>query len=156
MAINLKNYTSNVPAGQSISKLEKKLVEAGASDISKSYKDGVCVSVRFRLEIKNNTGIKIPMFFELPARVENAYKVFLSQRTYAPNEKAKQDMREQAEKTAWKIVAEWVEIQISMVLLEQADIMQVFLPYSFDVKTNTTFYEKLKENNFKGLLTAGE
>jgi hypothetical protein len=98
MAINLKNYTSSVPAGQSISKLENKLVEAGASDISKSYKDGVCIAIRFRLEIQNKTGLKMPMFFELPARVENAYNVFLSQRTYTPNDKAKKEMRQQAEK----------------------------------------------------------
>jgi hypothetical protein len=36
--LNLKNYTSTVPAETSMARLEQKLVLAGATDISKSMK----------------------------------------------------------------------------------------------------------------------
>ena len=55
------------------------------------------------------------------------------------------DFREQAQRTAWKILQDWVEVQMSMIKLKQADPMQIFLPY---VVTNdgTTVYARLTEN----------
>lgn len=68
--MNLKNYTSEVPAITSMGRIERCLVEAGATDISKKYLEGVCRAIRFRMPI-NNT----PIFFELPARVDSCFKV---------------------------------------------------------------------------------
>lgn len=147
---NLKNYTSEVPAITSMGRIEKALVEAGASDISKKYADGVCSAVTFRIPVNN-----IPMFFLLPARADACFKILWgSMNAQGQRQANKRKWQEQAERTAWKIIADWVDIQLSMIQLEQAELMQVFLPYAYDPASDQTFYEKLKTSNFK-MLTNG-
>lgn len=58
---------------------------------------------------------------------------------------------EQAERTSWKLLHEWVHIQITMIAMEQAEALQVFLPYAYDSKKDETFFERLKGNGFKQL-----
>ena len=142
---NLKNYTSEVPAITSIGKIERYLVEAGATDISKKYEDSVCIAIRFRMLVNLRA-----LFFELPARVDACYKVLWAE-VKRPNADTKTRIRQQAERTAWKIIADWVQIQLSMIQLEQAELMQVFLPYVFNPATEQTFYNQLKETGFKSL-----
>lgn len=144
--MNLKNYTSTVPATTSMGKIEQNLVAAGATDISKKYEDGICVAITFRMMVNNQ-----PLFFKLPARVEHCFQVFWKQ-VKRPQPDTKKRIREQASRTAWKIIADWVEIQLSMILLEQALPLQVFLPYVYDPTSEQTFFEKLEQTNFK-LLT---
>lgn len=141
--MTLKNYTSQVPSSSSMGKIERCLVEAGATDISKKYHEGICIAVTFRMMV-NDT----PLFFQLPARVEACFNVFWKE-VKRPQPNTRQKTREQAERTAWKIISDWVEVQLSMITLEQATPMQVFLPYVYDPKTEQTFYEKLAQNNFK-------
>lgn len=145
MALNLKNYTSEVPAITSMGKIERALVEAGATDISKKYTDGVCTSITFRMMVN-----QVPLFFQLPAKVDACFKVLWGE-VKRPKADTRQRTRAQAERTAWKIVSDWVEIQLSMIQLEQAEAMQVFLPYVYNPATEQTFFEHLKANNFKQL-----
>lgn len=144
--MNLKNYTSNVPAGNSMAKIERCIVQAGATDISKKYEQNVCMAITFRMLVNNN-----PVFFQLPAKVEACFDV-LWKEVKRPRPDTKRLIREQAERTAWKIVCDWVEVQLSMIMLEQADALEVFLPYVYDPATDTTFYNKLKSGGFKALL----
>lgn len=145
--MNLKNYTSTVPASTSMSRIQKALVEAGATDISMKYVDRICTAVTFRMLLPG----QIPMFFQLPAKIEPCFKVLWAE-VKRPQADTKKKTQEQAERTAWKIVADWVEIQLSMILLEQAEPLQIFLPYAYNPSTETTFYEQLKETGFKALL----
>lgn len=146
MQVNLKNYTSEVPAITSMGKIEKYLVEAGATDISKKYENQVCIAIRFRMMVNLN-----PLFFELPAKVDACYKVLWAE-VKRPNAETKKRISQQAERTAWKIISDWVQVQLSMIQLEQAELLQVFLPYVFDPKTETTFFNKIKESGYKALL----
>lgn len=143
--MNLKNYTSDVPAYRSMGKIEQSLVAAGATNISKKYDGGVCTAITFRMMVMN-----MPMFFQLPAKVEACFDVMWKE-VKRPRSDTKQKTREQAEKTAWKIVCDWVDVQLSMIQLEQAEAMEVFLPYAYDPAKDETFFQKLKGNNFKQL-----
>lgn len=144
--MNLKNYTSTTPAINSMGKIERCLVQAGATDISKKYNDGVCTAITFRMLVNMH-----PVFFQLPAKVEACYDVFWKE-VKRPRPNTKQLIRDQAERTAWKIVCDWVEVQLSMIMLEQAEAMEVFLPYVYDPVKDETFYNKLKNQEFKALL----
>lgn len=146
MTINLKNYTSTVPAVTSMGRIEQCLVKAGATDISKKYEDGICRAVTFRMMVNGG-----PLFFQLPAKVDPCFDV-LWKEVKRQRPESRQKTKEQAERTAWKIVSDWVEIQMSMIMLEQAEALEVFLPYAYNPATDTTFYNSLKQGGFKALL----
>lgn len=63
----------------------------------------------------------------------------------------KKTLQAQAARTAWKIIHDWVEIQVTMIQLEQAEAMQIFLPYVYSQESQQTFYEVIKEKGFKQL-----
>lgn len=137
---NLKNYTSDVAAHISMAKIEKLLVEAGATDVSKSYTDGMCSAVRFRMEVNGNA-----VFFQLPANANACFEVMKAE-VKRPRPDTFKNIRAQAEKTAWKIVCDWVEVQLSMIRLEQARALQVFLPYVYNPETNETLFDRVQGN----------
>jgi len=139
----MKNYTSTVPASRSIFHIENFLAKAGALNISKHYKDGGILSLFFQIE---NNGKIIP--FKLPANVEKCY-LALRKQVRRPRPGTEKKLKEQAERTAWKIISDWVEIQMSLIEMEQAEFMEIFLPYVF--LGEHTFYERIKGNGFKML-----
>jgi len=140
----IKNYTSQVPVARSISYIEAKLVMHGALDIMKRYEGQELQAISFIISVN---GRKVP--FKLPARTANVEKVLRGARTRTPESKIK----EQAARTAWKLVSDWVDIQMALIELKQVDIMEVFLPYIFypDKDGGLTLYEKLSASQFKVL-----
>jgi hypothetical protein len=144
--MNLKNYTTEVPASRSIEYIERLLVSFGASNIMKQYENGMCIAISFIIEMD---GMKLP--FRLPGKADKVYQWL---RKKKPNSKD-QTLKEQAARIAWKQQHEWVHLQLSMIEIEQAEKLELFFPYLYDVQSNETYYEKLKQGNFKALLTNG-
>ncbi len=101
--MTIKNYTSTVPASLSVTKIEQALVELGAERIHKGYKNGVLESISFSIKIGENI---IP--FMLPAQVEAIETIFSNQRRRRPTETQRKEDRQQAERTAWKLIYEWI------------------------------------------------
>lgn len=144
--MNIKNYTSGVPAEKSISRIEKILVEMGATSINKQYGDDKkIIAICFLIVVSGNT---IP--FKLPAKASEVYDVLRSE-IKRPQQGTLANLYDQSERTAWKLVCEWVEIQMSMIKLKQADFIEVFLPYVYDYANNKTFYQSIKDGGFKQL-----
>ena len=143
--MNIKNYTSGVPAEKSISQIEKILVEMGATSVNKQYEGKKIVSITFLIIVNGNT---IP--FRLPAKASEVYDVLRGE-IKRPRGNTLEKLYEQSERTAWKLVYEWVQIQMSMIKLKQADFIEVFLPYVYDYAQNKTFYQSIKDGGFKQL-----
>lgn len=140
----MKNYTSTVSVLKSILHIETVLIKNGALNISKTYDGfGAIESIYFQLDCSGT-----PYSFRLPANV-NACKEALKKikenggLTRTPTSRIK----DQAERTAWKIISDWVDIQLALIEMEQAEFLEIFLPYVSD--GNTTFYQKLKTEQFK-------
>jgi hypothetical protein len=147
--LNLKNYTSTVPVINSINKIEYRLAQAGATHIGKTYEKERPTGLMFQLMINN-----IPNTFQIPAKTEKVYHYMYSQKRKRPTAIQADSIRQQADRTAWKILADWVDIQITLIQMEQAEAAEIFLPYHFNHKTGQTLFQEVKENNFKYLLNA--
>lgn len=148
----IKNYTSSIPAATSMARIEEMLVEAGARDIHKSYNNNrECDAIIFIISVPNHP---VPVHFKLPAKVEACYQALWKMHCKTvkkPAESTKQTIRAQAVRTAWKIQHDWVELQLSLIQLEQAEPMEIFLPYAYNPEAKETFYEHVKKNQFKQL-----
>ncbi len=143
--MNIKNYTSTVPFSTSMAKIESCLVEIGASNISKKYVDKVCTGITF---LYLDTRMQQTIAFHLRAQVDECYNIFYAQ-VKRPNADSKTRCIEQAQRTSWKILSDWTEIQCSMILLGQAELLQMFLPFVYDMKTDQTYYDKIVSNEIK-------
>lgn len=141
--MKLKNYTSEVPAWKSVGQVEKDLVAIGATNINKEYKDGKLVGIKFIILINGNSTA-----FSIPAKVDRIFDVLMAQ-VKRPIKGTKEKNEKQAERTAWKTISEWVKIQCDMILLEQAEPLQLFLPYFYDPKSNTTLYDRVQSGSIK-------
>lgn len=144
--MKIMNYTSSVPASRSVYLIEQELVENGAVNIGKKYDGGVLLSIMFQIPNEKG-GVMCPI--QLPANIDAAEAIILKG-VRRPRDGTLVKIREQAERTAWKIVYDWVRVQMAMVKLGQAEFMQVFLSYAL-VGDGEIYYQKLKGNNFKAL-----
>jgi hypothetical protein len=157
----LKNYTSNVPVSQTIYRIEQVLIKCGVSGIEKEYTpNGSVTAITFKIELEPGKPVRV----RLPVNEKEALMAMWLD--YADGEKltpdgnaiawnrrktkTKADFVEQAQRTAWKIIQDWVEVQMSMIQMKQADFREVFLPYFWDGKR--TFFTAVKESGFRALL----
>lgn len=144
----IKNYTSSVPASRSVQHIEDKLVAHGAKSIMKDYHDGRLVGICFLIMVND---IETP--FKLPARTDECERI-LKDKVRRPTEGTYKRIKEQAERTAWKLLSDWVDVQMSLIELGQVELIEIFLPYLYDVAQKKTYFEILKGKKFKGLLEA--
>lgn len=148
MAAPIKNYTSEVPASRSIARIEDVLMQNGARQILKDVNPDTrdCEGLAFIITV---AGTDTP--FRLPSRVDRVEEVLRKSRKYAISAAAAIKIRAQAQRTAWKILSDWVDAQMALVKLQQVEVCEVFLPYVYDVRKQKTFYEQIAEDGFKAL-----
>lgn len=144
----LKNYTSGQPAERSINFIEAKLVAHGARQILKLYNDknqvsGLCFNITI-------DGQLLP--FKLPARLDQCEKILTQNLSRRAKPETKKRIPEQAARTAWKILADWIDAQMAMIEMSQVEITEVFMPYLYDANKQRTCFEMFKERGFKALL----
>ena len=133
--MNLKNYTSSTPARTSIERIERCLVRMKARNVIFRYGDDQELkAISFVNESYNGS-----VAFELPSRLDAVFKTLWDQ-VRRPQPDTKKRLQQQAERTAWKIIADWVEIQEAMVTLDQIEFIQAFMPYAL-MPEGGTFYQ---------------
>lgn len=145
--IKLKNRTSTVAAERSISNIESLLVKAGANHISKEYTGGKITGFLFQLDINDK-----PVTFKLPAKIDRIFESFKEDidMTRVRNIDAKlNDVYQQAERCGWKILYEWVHINLSLIEIDQVKAAEVFLPYIYDLKSGNTLFELVDNGKIK-------
>ena len=145
--MKIKNYTSNIPVERSIMAIEKLLMDFNCTHIAKIINKGRVEGFIFQI-IDDQRG---PISFKLPVKQIAVQRIFEG-KIKRPHKGTQNRVIDQAERTAWKILHDWVEIQLTMVALEQAESIQIFLPYAYDFNEQKTLFEKYKDGGFK-LLT---
>lgn len=148
--MNIRNYTSSVNADQSVSNIERKLVAHGASHIMKEYDGfGNVSAISFKKTLVGDQSVS----FKLPANVDAVYTLFLKQKKGSQTQAVKNNLYQQAKRTAWKNVSDWVDIQMTLIALQQVQFTEVFLPYML-VGRGETVYQRFSGDNFKALTTS--
>ena len=137
--MNIKNYTSAIEANLSMARIEELLVEIGATNVNKQYVDKVCTGITFLLF---DSQLQQALAFHLKAQVAECFTILWREVKWSQSN-TKAALQQQANKTAWKILSDWTEIQCSMILLGQAKSLQMFLPFLYDMKSKETFFGKV-------------
>jgi hypothetical protein len=141
----IKNYTSDVQVVRSVDHIESKLVEAGATNVMKLYKDKSISGIAFILDFN---GKQYP--FKLPARVEEVEKIFAARQKR--NRTLTESMRAQAHRTAWKLLSDWVDIQCSFIEMKQSQFMEILMAFIYNpMKDETLFQSWEKSGRFAEL-----
>lgn len=162
----LKNYTSEVPVSQTVYRIEQVLLKAGVTDIAKQYgANQKILAITFAIQFDENTKTTVRLPVNEEQAIQALWMDYADEDKLTPDgksliwsprkKKSRADFIQQGERTAWKIIQDWVEVQMSMIQMNQADFRQVFLPYIWDGKQSV--YERMVTGGFKQLqLTQGE
>lgn len=146
----LKNYTSNVPVPTTIARIESVLIRVGVSGITKEYgpQAEVC-ALTFHIAL-GETRVAV----RLPANREAALNALWDdyKAKHPRGRLTRKDLVQQAERTAWKLMQDWCEVQLSLIQVKQAEFLEVFLPFVWDGGKRQTFYTQIKGGGYKALL----
>lgn len=146
--MKIKNYTSGIEADRTIARIESRLAAAGASGIMKLYDTkGKVSALVFKIDLGGRS-----WNVRVPANVQACYEAMWKQHCLVHSQardETKARIYEQAHRTAWKLVQDWVDVQISMIVMKQAEFLEVFLPYVWD--GHQTYFEAIKGAGFKQL-----
>lgn len=148
--MNIKNYTSTVEVSRSMARIEELLVEIGANNINKKYENKNCVGITF---LYFDQQIMKTLAFHLKAQVDEVFTVLWNE-VKRPQANTKATIKAQANRTAWKVLSDWTEIQCTMILLGQATPLQMFLPFVYDVNNEETLYDKVINGKMQLQLTS--
>ena len=147
---NLKNYTSQVDASKSIAQIERRLCELGAMRVSKDFDRNRKVYTALYFELQLDRG---PIAFKIPANIDACFRYINGSRKKKTEDGAKRDW-EQAERTAWKTIWDWVDAQAALIEMDQATVAQAFLSQSYNREAGKTLYELVSDYGFPKTLNA--
>lgn len=147
--MSLKNKTSK--GKNTFEKIQMLLAQNGAKKVMFDYaNDGTLEAISFALEVNGKI-----VGFRLPALTENVVEIMYGGKDRWGNKKKITDLqKEQAYKTAWANIRDWIDAQMALVQTRQVEVAQVFLPYMV-MQGNQTLYEKVVSNP-SFLLGSGE
>ncbi len=140
----IKNYTTDVPAQKTIMEVQNMLLEAGASAIMMESEAGQIKGIFFKMKMNESD---VP--FKLPAKPEKVYSVLFA--GMVNNHRYGESRKEKSTNIAWRIVKDWLAVQLSLIHMEMADPAEIFFPFML-TGANTTLYEQAKATGFDKLL----
>lgn len=138
----IKNYTTSVDEGKTMSEIIALLVQKGAKSVMMDYDTNQRpMSISFIVTVMD-----VPIPFKLPCDFVGVHKYMASE--YRNPSARRQFERNpesmnQARRVAWRIIKDWVGAQMAMIDAGQASVAQVFLPYvKMQEQGGITMYEK--------------
>ncbi|MDO4314092.1 MAG: hypothetical protein Q4C52_13505 [Eubacteriales bacterium] len=134
------NYTTTIDAFKTVSEIEYILMKHKAKSIMKNYEGETITAMSFLIDTGSR---QIPV--KMPVKIDECLKVLKKEKQAGGrNIKA---TREQAEKVAWRILKDWIEVQMALLDVEMVTLQEIFLPYIVD-QSGQTVYEKLEQRQF--------
>ena len=130
------NYTTKIPPEQTIGEIQKLLTKHGVAAMMTEYDGPHVGAVSFKMMIDGQ-----PMAFKLPCNWRAVIEIFKKQRIRA---RITPEVEQQAIRTAWRIIKDWVEAQLALVEVNMVTVPQIFLPYAI-TRDGRTLAEKVAD-----------
>lgn len=128
----IKNYTTTKHPIESIGEIQAALAKGGAKKVMIDYDEsGEPIAIAFAIETPRGLA-----GFQLSANIDGVKAVFQKQKLKV-NE-------EQARKTAWRNIRDWVLAQMAFVEAGNASTEEAFMPYLTDAQGNTLYQAYLQ------------
>lgn len=119
----LLNYTTKIDPDKTAGEIAKCLYSHGVQGVLTEYEqeNSYLKAISFRIKLNDQL-----VSFRLPCDWQPVLEVLKNDRK-VPRRMANRD---QAVRTAWRIVKDWVEAQMALVETQMARTEEVFLPYA--------------------------
>lgn len=135
----IKNYTAAKTPMKYAAEIEYILIHHGATAIQKDIADGKIIALSF--VVPTNVGM-VPI--QLPVDVDAVFKILEKDKKINRNVKV---TFEQAERTAWANLRDWIAAQMALISIGMVRMEQVFLPYVVG-SDGRTLYEVAASRGF--------
>jgi hypothetical protein len=128
------NYTTSINPDRSIAEIQQSLVAHGASRVMVEYaQDRMPASLSFVIETQFGARP-----FRLPSNIDGVLRVLNDQ--WQQGRVAKRlACREHAARVAWRIVKDWVQVQLALVESGISTVEEVLLPYLLGADDRTLY-----------------
>lgn len=146
----VRNITTSIKSEKTLMEIEGILAKFGARGIYKEFdSEGNVNLLMFYIVHK---GQKIP--FKMPMNIEKARKIIklaVDERKLQRKFLEEPLRTEKAYMVGWRIIKDWIHSQMSLLEMEFAEPLQIFLSYAYNPVEDKTMYEKFEENKDKFL-----
>jgi len=127
-------YTTQVDASRTLGQIQAILAKAGARGVSVTFDGhGEAEALSFAVEVGSTM-----LNFQLPSRWQGVHAALKRDGVAARYRTEKH-----ARRVAWRIVKNWVEVQMALIEAGLAELPEVFLPYALNA-SGQTFFESFK------------
>ena len=114
------NYSTKIDAWKTVGEIQQILSKHKVTHISIKNEGSFPVAVTFTIDYRGQ-----PLNFLLPCNFEGVLNCLKKDRKVPSSSKNS----DQALRTSWRIIKDWVEAQMAIVEAELSPIQEVFLPY---------------------------
>lgn len=134
----IKNYTSKMPAAQSIARIQETLVAHGATGLLYEYEPGTgrVAALRFTLPIKGVT-----VAFSMPVDWRLFREVLKRQGV------KRWDDEDYCYRVAWANLRDWTDSQMALLETQMVEMPQLFLPFAVS-RNGRTLYQEVSDDQF--------
>jgi len=139
----LKNFSTEIAADKTVMEIERMLTKFGARRTLKEYDpNGNLTGLAFTVNTMNGEmPIKLPAKID---KIEQVFKVQASKKLLPSKYFGGEWARQQATRTAWRTLKDWVDAQFALISIEMVKVEEVFLPYAYSSKMGMTLYEAIE------------
>ena len=132
----IANYTTTVPADNSVMEIQRMLKSHNAKSIRVDYNGQEPVGLAFLIPTRQGD---LP--FQLPANIDAIKKVLERQHVKTVID------RPRAVRVAWRILRDWVRAQMAIIETEMVSLEEVFLPYML-VKDGQSLFHVMERKGY--------
>lgn len=141
------NYTTMIDPLKTAGECIARLAAHGATAIGMTYDRGKPTGLHFAIDTKHG-----PRSYALPVNVAGTLAAL--NRAYRANRIPRSRTTvEQAERTSWRVLKDWLEAQLALIEAGVAEMPQIMLPYML-VGDGETVWTRFLDNEQQLALTA--